>query len=99
MIGYYMPSSSSEGDAFVAKWCMNCACDNQYQSDVIIVEHGIIQCDILDASMMQNHVEQWIYEEIGNPPVCTAFIEHDWEQGAPPPPVDPNQLNMFDNDN
>ena len=98
VIRYYMPSNGSEGDFFIEKWCMNCACDNQYQSDVIIVQHGSVQCSIIDDSMLGNHVDQWRYGD-DDKPMCTGFKRHDWEQGAPQSTTpNPNQLEIWDAD-
>lgn len=55
----YMPSNGSEGDAFMARWCENCAND---KDDT---------CDILTLAMCESTVEQWIYKD--GKPCCTAY--------------------------
>lgn len=60
------------------------------------------QCKILNESMLEGHVKEWVYDE-NDKPSCTEFIKWDWgndEDGWNEPPDNhpindpPNQLKM-----
>ena len=89
----YQPSNGSEGDWFTEEFCWQCAhCDPDPE--------GEKQCEILMRTLIYSvsddkYPEEWVYDE-NKEPTCTAHKPWDWkENGEPPPPPDPAQLNIF----
>ena len=70
----YMPSNSSEGDVFDARWCDRCQCDAAYRVD------GLASgCSILIEALCCEQPAEWVLRN--GTPTCTAFVA---KEGAKP---------------
>jgi hypothetical protein len=90
----YRPSNGSEGDAFTSSFCDHCRGCNPNPDESP-------QCEILLASIVHDihepgYPKEWIQDQDGKNPRCTAYIFHDWDQGPPEEifPEPPNQLHI-----
>lgn len=103
----YRPSNGTEGMGFIDKFCENC----KHEKFMHTNNHDDRKCDILNRSLIhdlenEQYPEEWIYDENGQP-TCTKFYKFDWsvidfdsyEDNYPDEEVDPNQLNLFGDDN
>lgn len=86
----YRPSNGSEGEWFMSKFCYRCVHDD-YDNEVY--------CEILTNSMAYNTreegypLEYWVY--FNDEPTCMNFRERGSDNDDSPPPVDPDQLDLF----
>lgn len=91
----YRPSNSDEGFWFISKFCENCI-HGKYEHTMDLNDKP---CEILSRSMF-GQANEFVYDQ-DNKPSCTAFRKFQWEQNEngewneAPPPLDPNQLNLF----
>lgn len=96
----FRPSNGMEGMIFTEAFCERCI----HEKFMHTQQHGDMQCDILNRTMLHDKVEdgyptEWIYNDEGWP-VCTAWKYWDWGRDddgnwkePPPAPIDdPNQL-------
>lgn len=90
----YQPSNGTEGEGFVGHFCDRCLHDRA----VRLHEDYANGCPILARAFAfkpgnPDFPDEWIQDDNGDNPRCTAFIEDDhdddWE---PPPSPDPTQL-------
>ena len=73
----YRPSNGSEGDSFIAEWCVNCA---RYETDEDDLTAEFDYCGILGDTFIyadddKKYPEEWTYDENGKP-CCTAYIHN-----------------------
>ena len=69
----YRPSTSSEGDDFMNKFCANCI----HEEYLHTMDDESKMCEILTATMIfdvnsSSYPVEWIYDENNNPK-CTKF--------------------------
>lgn len=87
----YMPSSGTEGYAFIDCWCTHCARDKAMREGVDIDEcDDDEKCEILAASFRDEAVE-WRELESGEC-ICVAFVE---AGTVPPVPRCEHTVDMF----
>lgn len=63
----YYPSNSSEGGAFIEKWCDRCKNETWDPK----TDEGE-RCEILTNSFLEDEVKEWVYKN--GKPTCLAFI-------------------------
>ena len=92
----YRPSNGTEGYSFIDTYCMNCIHEKFSHTQC----HKDKQCEILNESMIEGEVDQWVYDTNGQPK-CTEYQHWDWgndddgwNEPEEPIPVSPNQLVM-----
>ncbi|MFA6278444.1 MAG: hypothetical protein WC622_16980 [Pedobacter sp.] len=94
----YQPSNGTEGEGFMGEFCDQC----MHEKFCHTQNHDDAQCPILNKSLLDGDVKEWIYDE-NDKPTCTSFIKWDWgndEDGWNEPPYNhpindpPNQLTM-----
>lgn len=89
----YRPSNGSEGDCFQAHFCERCIKDRAARAGDYA--NG---CDILCRSLFfgindPDYPREWVQEDDGSNPRCTAFLdEGDADDRPPQPAPDPAQL-------
>ncbi len=82
----YRPSNGTEGDGFIAAWCVRCERDRDKNCDIL---GRTFVFDIDDAE----YPREWVRGKTG--PMCTAWIP----LGDPvPPPRCRQTIDMFDED-
>lgn len=98
----YRPSNGTEGMMFESKYCHRCVNEKWMHSQ----NPKDKQCPIFNSAFFfdiddPKYPEEMQYNEEGNG-ICTAFKFFKWEKDEngnwidPPPPPDPNQLNLFE---
>lgn len=68
----YRPANGTEGEAFEAKFCRRCACDDE----AAVMEKGEGCCPILADALAGGQPSQWVQNIPGiDGPTCRAFVE------------------------
>lgn len=89
----YRPSNGSEGDCFMAQFCERCVHDRSARAGDYA--NG---CQILCRSLFfgvddPDYPKEWVEDDDGRSPRCTAFLSEDDGDACPPAPdPDPRQL-------